>query len=107
MPKRATKKTKPKKARKPVKRKTVARKKTKSKRVGKKMTASNKKAQWDAYRSLQKKVDLAWDKLCSDAKKKCKPQILIRDKNHLLLLLGECNYMARECMRISQKRKKR
>src|SRR5437868_5994983 len=72
----------------------------------KKATATNQKAQWTAYKELQKQVDKAWTQLKEDVKKKAKPQVLVRDKNELLLLLGECNYMARECMRLSAKKRK-
>ncbi len=64
----------------------------------------NKKAQWAAYKELQAKVDRAWDRLQSDVKRKANPHALQQDKNELLLLLGECNYMARECMRMSKKK---
>jgi hypothetical protein len=67
----------------------------------------NKKAQWKAYRDLQMRADKAWEKFRKDVKKNARSDILIRDHNHLLLLLGECNYMARECMRMAAKRKKR
>src|SRR3990167_6062850 len=70
-----------------------------------KSVAANRKAHWTAYKHFQKRVDQAWAKLRTDVKRKVKPQLLIRDKNQLLLLLGECNYMARECMRTSTKMK--
>lgn len=117
MAKRKTKKTKtaPKKV---VKRKKST---TKAKKPGKKSvkksvpkkaapkrkaapslkSPSNHNSHWETYRNLQKKVDEAWEKLQASVKKKAKPEILIREKNHLLLLLGECNYMARECMRLA------
>ena len=80
--------------------------KRKAKKAPQKAVATNRKAHWTAYRELQARVDKAWKKLRSDVHKKAGPQILIRDKNHLLLLLGECNYMARECMRFASKGKK-
>ncbi len=95
MKRRATKKAKAK----PTKRKSV-RKKNRKVTV---KTGSNKSYHWAAYRQLQKRVDQAWAKLQSDVKKKAKPHILIEDKKHLMLLLGECNYMARECMRFASK----
>lgn len=85
-------------------------KKTVKKSPRKKVSASsqttNKKAHWAAYRELQKKVDLAWDKLKQDVKKKVSTNILTKHKNHLMLLLGECNYMARECKKNCRKPKK-
>ncbi len=73
----------------------------------KKAVATNQKAQWTAYKELQSQVDKAWARLKENVKKKAKPQVLARDKNELLLLLGECNYMASECMRLSAKKKSR
>jgi hypothetical protein len=71
-----------------------------------KTVAFNRQAQWKAYRELQMRADKAWEKFRADVRKNAKSDILIRDHNHLLLLLGECNYMARECMRIANKGKK-
>jgi hypothetical protein len=79
----------------------------KSKIAAKKSSAANKKALWNAYRSLQKKADKAWDKFQKDVRKSARADILVSDHNHLLLLLGECNYMARECMRMAAKSGKR
>lgn len=86
-------------------RKKVTRRK--AKKISAKSSAFNHKAQWKAYRELQMRADKAWDKFRADVKKKARSDILIRDHNHLRLLLGECNYMARECMRIASKGKKR
>lgn len=100
MAKRKVGKTKA--VKKPAKRKTAAKKSaSRVKTVG----VDNHKAYWAIYKDLQKKVEKAWTKLKADVKKKAKPQILIKDKTELLLLLGECNYMARECMRIARKDK--
>jgi hypothetical protein len=101
MAKRVKRKTKRKAAR----RKTAVRKK-RSKGASLKAQQKNKKAHWTAYKELQQRVDKAWKKLRSDVNKRVSPKILIRDKNHLLLLLGECNYMARECMRFASKGKR-
>ncbi|HSX25467.1 MAG TPA: hypothetical protein VLE89_00480 [Chlamydiales bacterium] len=82
------------------------RKKRKAKQKTGKWGAANRKTHWKAYKALQMKVDKAWSKLKTDVKRKVKTQTLIRDKNNLLLLLGECNYMARECARIVSRHKK-
>ena len=66
----------------------------------------NQKAHFEAYRKLQKQIDTAWKNLQSDVKKNASADVLIQNKNHLLLLLGECNYMTRECMRLSMNAKK-
>jgi hypothetical protein len=55
--------------------------------------------QWKMYKALEKQIEEAWAKLRNDVKRRANPQTISRDKNHLLLLLGECNYMARECIR--------
>ena len=67
----------------------------------------NRNAQWKAYRQLQMQADRAWEKFRSDVKSNARSDILVRDNNQLLLLLAECNYMARECMRIANKGKKK
>ncbi|HEX2583218.1 MAG TPA: hypothetical protein VHL30_03790 [Chlamydiales bacterium] len=77
----------------------------KKKAPAKKAMTANQKAQWSAYKELQQQVDKAWARLKEDVKKKAKSQTIVRDKNELLLLLGECNYMAREYMRLSAKKK--
>ncbi|HSX14094.1 MAG TPA: hypothetical protein VLE96_06730 [Chlamydiales bacterium] len=111
---KAKKRTKKQTSRKSVK-KRAAKKVTSKKRTVKK-TASRKTAQkrkstrkesslsnheslWRAYKGLQEKIDDAWKKLQADVKRKAKTDVLTAHKNHLLLLLGECNYMARECMK--------
>ena len=68
---------------------------------------TNNRAQWAAYKDLQTKIDQAWGKLRAHIKHKVNPYILMRDKNHLMLLLGECNYMTRECIRCSSHKNRR
>lgn len=65
---------------------------------------SNQKAQWTTYRMLQANITKAWNILKRDIHEKASPDILARDSNHLRLLLGECNYMVSECMKMSRKR---
>ena len=77
----------------------------KKRRVTPKSMEFNRKAHWKAYRELQMRTDKAWDKFRTDVRKNAKSDILVRDHNHLRLLLGECNYMARECMRMASKGK--
>ena len=67
----------------------------------------NKQAQWSVYKNLEKKAEKALAKLQSDVKKKASPATLIKDKNDLLLLLGECNYMARQYVRSNTAAKKK
>lgn len=79
----------------------------KSKKAPSKSSAYNRSAQWKAYRQLQIQADKAWKKFRDDVRKNAKADVLIRDNNHMLLLLGECNYMARECMRVAAKGKRK
>ncbi len=101
--KRKTKKTS--------RKKTVRRKSRKTARKSAKSAAAkdvlkNRQAHWQAFRNLEKRCDQAWAKLKADTKRKADAAILIRDRNHLALLLGECDYMARECMRMAWRRQK-
>ncbi len=73
----------------------------------KKSILANRKAHWDAYRKLQKQVHGAWEKLKTDIQENADPQILIQDRNQLLLLLGECNYMTLECTRHASRSSKK
>ncbi len=73
---------------------------------GKKSESVNRKALWAAYQALQLKADKAWKKFRTDVRKNAKSQTILKDQKELLLLLGECNYMARECMRIASQGKK-
>lgn len=72
-----------------------------------KAAAKNRAAQWKAYRQLQMQADKAWRKFRADVKKNARADVLINDNNHMLLLLGECNYMARECMRLASRGKRK
>lgn len=92
------------KRRKAVRRKT-ARKGKSTKKGSKTATRHNRAAHWKAYHELQTKADKAWEKFRADVRKNARSDILIRDQNHLRLLLAECNYMARECMRMASKGK--
>ncbi len=99
-------KTRKVKSRRKTSKKTVRRKKGSKSPVAMSME-KNRKAHWEAYKHLQKRCDQAWAKLKADTKRKAAPEVIIRGKNHLLLLLGECDYMARECMRMAARRQKR
>ena len=66
----------------------------------------NMKAQWTAYRQLRAAADNAWEKLRSDVHHKASLNQLIRDRNDLALILGECDYMARECISLNTHTKK-
>ena len=69
--------------------------------------ACNQQAQWETYWELQKQADKAWAKLCADVKRKAPLEVIMKDRNHLALLLGECNYMTHECMNFEASSKKR
>lgn len=70
----------------------------------KQSVAKNRKAQWDVFRDLQKKASRAWTKLRADVKRNASPEVLVQGRDHLLLLLGECNYLAGEYMRMGRRR---
>lgn len=65
-------------------------------------TISNQESQWKIYKNLQQRIDKAWEQLQEDVERNAPEHILLRNKNHLLLLLGECNYMARECVKSAE-----
>ncbi|HLB52974.1 MAG TPA: hypothetical protein VJK48_04630 [Chlamydiales bacterium] len=67
---------------------------------------ANSKAQWHAYRDLRAATDKAWTKLRADIKRKAPMETLIKDRNALNLLLGECNYMTREYISMEEQAKK-
>jgi len=62
--------------------------------------ARSEKANWTVYKHLHKQAIDAWEKLKHDVTQKAAPEVLIQDRDNLLLLLGECNYIAGECMRL-------
>jgi len=104
MVKRKARKVKKRKvARKPTRRRVVRRKKAR-KSLGassaKAAVRSNIKTHWSVYRNLQKRAEQAWMKLRRDVKRNAAPHILMEDRNQLMLLLGECHYMAKECSRM-------
>jgi hypothetical protein len=98
---RAAKKTVRKKS---VRKKTPAVKKGSAQEM--KEMLANQKVLWASYRKLQDRVDKAWHKLESDVKRRAHSEVIYQDRNDLLLLLGECDYMARECIRQSGRKKR-
>jgi hypothetical protein len=63
-----------------------------------KQFALNMKKPLRAYREIERKIDKTWKKLRSDVKRRSRNAIE-KGRNDLLMLLGECNYMAKECAR--------
>lgn len=89
-----------------VKRKTVKpKKKTPPKKTVKKSTKPAQTIGWDAYNVLHNKVEAAWNILAANVKKKARPEVLMQNRNDLLLLLGECHYMAKSYEQASSKKK--
>ena len=78
--------------------------KPKRKAASSKSASVNKNLHWAAYKALEKKLGAAWDKLRTDVKRKAGPRVIAKSRNQLALLLGECNYMARQYMAISSKK---
>jgi hypothetical protein len=58
-----------------------------------------------AYREIEHKIDKTWTKLRNDVKRRSR-RAIIKGRRDLLLLLGECNYMAQECARCIAKKKR-
>lgn len=58
----------------------------------------NPQMQWDAYQAIEGQIYAAWKTLENDVARGAHPSVLLEDRNRLMLLLGECNYMAREWM---------
>ena len=56
-----------------------------------------------AYHEIERKIDKTWTQLRKDVKNRSHRAIL-KGRRDLLLLLGECNYMARECARFLSKK---
>ncbi|MBN2479817.1 MAG: hypothetical protein JXA94_06280 [Parachlamydiales bacterium] len=79
--------------------KTVKRKKSNHKKL-KTSAHHSKKAEPSKYRgqlnNVMKKLDNSYKKLEKDIEKHAPFDIIEKDNNELLLLLGECNYMVRE-----------
>jgi hypothetical protein len=67
----------------------------------------NRASYWKTFRELKTKTDKAWKSFQSGVKKKADPATMMRRRNELLLLLGECNYMAKECARLDKQKKQR
>jgi len=63
-----------------------------------KKLASTIKSPLRVYREIEKKIDTSWKKLRNAIKTGSRLAIL-KGRQELLLLLGECNYMTRECKR--------
>ena len=56
-----------------------------------------------AYEELHDQVERAWSKLQQDVRRGASQEVIIRDRNELALLLGECNYMEKETRRCAKK----
>ncbi|MDE3055738.1 MAG: hypothetical protein KGI80_03485 [Verrucomicrobiota bacterium] len=56
----------------------------------------NREAEWETMRYLQHSMESAWKKFSTDIKNRASIEVLTEDRNKLLILLGECNYMIRE-----------
>ena len=66
--------------------------------ANKKAINPNARARLKAFRALEDKINTAWAKLKKDVKSK-NVRAVLADREHLKLLLGECNYMANQCKR--------
>lgn len=68
----------------------------------KKAGAFNRKSYWKAFKELEARADAAWEKFQTSVKNKAPAAQIARDRSELLLVLGECNYMAQECARLEE-----
>ncbi len=59
------------------------------------------------WQMLEKKLDNAFVQLKKDIYKNKGLKTIQKDKNEIVLLLGECNYLTRECLHWSRQQKKR
>jgi hypothetical protein len=85
--------------------------KSKAKKASAKMTpkkkagAFNRKSYWKAFKDLEARADAAWKKFQSSVKNKAPQSEIAKNRSDLLLILGECNYMAQECARLQELKK--
>ena len=68
-----------------------------------KKIAFSMKAPLRTYVNIERKIDKTWKKLRTDVKNRSLKAIK-KGRRDLLLLLGECNYMAKECARCLTKK---
>jgi len=68
-----------------------------------KKIAFTMKAPMRTYFEIERKIDKTWKKLRNDVKNRSLKAIK-KGRRDLLLLLGECNYMAKECTRCLTKK---
>jgi hypothetical protein len=87
------------------KKKTVkAKKKKASVSPARKAILENKKALWKTYYELNERAEKLMEKIRKDVKNGSVEETR-RDANELLLLMGECSYMAEECKKMESRRK--
>lgn len=95
-------------------RKSTSGRKSTRRATGKRNTTSatasgtfNRRAYWEAYRQLQQRANRAISRLRSDVQRNANAAKIRQDRNNVLVILAECNYMIRECSRMDQRRKRR
>jgi hypothetical protein len=67
----------------------------------------NYEAMWKTYNQLKNRADQAIKKLNNDIRKNVDNETLMKDRADIILLLGECDYMAREYQKLSGKKSKK
>lgn len=77
---------------------------SKKKEMGMESMEYNQDALWNTYRELHMRVDRALEQLRTHFEKRVSPSELQQDEKHLLLLLGECNYMVR-CLKEAERKR--
>jgi len=92
-----------KKAKKIIKKRTVRR----TRRKSKKALSPSASAYWASFRELQERANQAVARLQASIKRNAAPEILMQEQKNLMLILGECEYMTRECKKMASWNKNR
>lgn len=62
---------------------------------------------WNTYHQLHRQVNQAWNQFQACVENRANPETVAKAKNYLMLLLGECNYMARQCKQLAAQSRRR
>ena len=62
---------------------------------------------WNTYHQLHRQVNQAWNQFQACVENQANPETIAKAKNYLMLLLGECNYMAQQCKQLAARSRRR
>lgn len=65
----------------------------------------NRQARWNAYYKLQAEIEHVWKELQNNIKRNADYKKILNNRNRLLLLLGECNFMAHEYIQLANEQR--